>query len=104
MGAPPLQGLGTRDNTLIRIMVSRSEIDMLDIREVFRTKYEKSLYNMIKVSAGVPGHPLSCCQCCSLPMLIVGLSPLPSHPVPGVHLQEQGSGNSLSRCPSHGTT
>lgn len=38
-----MQGLGTRDNTLIRIMVSRSEIDMLDIREVFRTKYEKSL-------------------------------------------------------------
>ncbi|NXX99235.1 ANXA6 protein, partial [Centropus bengalensis] len=47
-----MKGLGTRDNTLIRIMVSRSEIDMLDIREVFRTKYEKSLYNMIKVSAG----------------------------------------------------
>ncbi|XP_019390791.1 PREDICTED: annexin A6 isoform X3 [Crocodylus porosus] len=43
-----MQGLGTRDNTLIRIMVSRSEIDMLDIREVFRTKYEKSLYSMIK--------------------------------------------------------
>lgn len=44
-----LQGLGTRDNTLIRIMVSRSELDMLDIREIFRTKYEKSLYSMIKV-------------------------------------------------------
>jgi hypothetical protein len=44
------QGLGTRDNTLIRIMVSRSELDMLDIREIFRTKYEKSLYSMIKVS------------------------------------------------------
>ncbi|XP_075622806.1 annexin A6 isoform X2 [Balearica regulorum gibbericeps] len=43
-----MKGLGTSDNTLIRIMVSRSEIDMLDIREVFRTKYEKSLYNMIK--------------------------------------------------------
>uniref|UniRef100_A0A8B9SLW7 Annexin n=1 Tax=Anas platyrhynchos TaxID=8839 RepID=A0A8B9SLW7_ANAPL len=43
-----MKGLGTRDNTLIRIMVSRSEIDMLDIREVFRTKYEKSLHNMIK--------------------------------------------------------
>ncbi|XP_014453423.1 annexin A6 isoform X2 [Alligator mississippiensis] len=43
-----MQGLGTKDNTLIRIMVSRSEIDMLDIREVFRTKYEKSLYSMIK--------------------------------------------------------
>lgn len=57
MGAPLLQGLGTSDNTLIRIMVSRSEIDMLDIREVFRTKYEKSLYNMIKVSAGGPWSP-----------------------------------------------
>ncbi|XP_065590801.1 annexin A6 isoform X2 [Cyrtonyx montezumae] len=43
-----MKGMGTRDNTLIRIMVSRSEIDMLDIREVFRTKYEKSLHNMIK--------------------------------------------------------
>ncbi|KAF6080440.1 annexin A6 [Phyllostomus discolor] len=43
-----MKGLGTRDNTLIRIMVSRSELDMLDIREIFRTKYEKSLYNMIK--------------------------------------------------------
>lgn len=31
-------------------MVSRSELDMLDIREIFRTKYEKSLYSMIKVS------------------------------------------------------
>uniref|UniRef100_A0A8C5HW59 Annexin n=1 Tax=Gouania willdenowi TaxID=441366 RepID=A0A8C5HW59_GOUWI len=36
------------DNTLIRIMISRSEIDMLDIRECFRLRYEKSLYNMIK--------------------------------------------------------
>ncbi|XP_074816375.1 annexin A6 isoform X3 [Natator depressus] len=43
-----MKGLGTKDNTLIRIMVSRSEIDMLDIREVFRTKYEKSLHSMIK--------------------------------------------------------
>nr|XP_032627743.1 annexin A6 isoform X3 [Chelonoidis abingdonii] len=43
-----MKGLGTKDNTLIRVMVSRSEIDMLDIREVFRTKYEKSLYSMIK--------------------------------------------------------
>uniref|UniRef100_A0A6I8NAS4 Annexin n=1 Tax=Ornithorhynchus anatinus TaxID=9258 RepID=A0A6I8NAS4_ORNAN len=43
-----MKGLGTRDNTLIRIMVSRSELDMLDIREVFRTKYEKSLFSMIK--------------------------------------------------------
>lgn len=43
-----MKGLGTSDNTLIRIMVSRSEIDMMDIRESFRTQYEKSLYSMIK--------------------------------------------------------
>uniref|UniRef100_A0A4W6D179 Annexin n=1 Tax=Lates calcarifer TaxID=8187 RepID=A0A4W6D179_LATCA len=43
-----MKGLGTADNTLIRIMISRSEIDMLDIRECFRLRYEKSLYNMIK--------------------------------------------------------
>ncbi|XP_033977337.1 annexin A6 isoform X1 [Trematomus bernacchii] len=43
-----MKGLGTADNTLIRIMISRSEIDMLDIRECFRLLYEKSLYNMIK--------------------------------------------------------
>nr|DBA30588.1 TPA: hypothetical protein GDO54_006549 [Pyxicephalus adspersus] len=43
-----MKGLGTSDNTLVRIMVSRSEIDMMDIRESFRTQYEKSLYSMIK--------------------------------------------------------
>ncbi|XP_040296297.1 annexin A6 [Bufo bufo] len=43
-----MKGMGTADNTLIRIMVSRSEIDMMDIRESFRTQYEKSLYSMIK--------------------------------------------------------
>lgn len=43
-----MKGLGTDDNTLIRIMVSRAEIDMLDIRECFRLRYEKSLHNMIQ--------------------------------------------------------
>ncbi|XP_078145100.1 annexin A6 isoform X1 [Centroberyx gerrardi] len=43
-----MKGLGTADNTLIRIMICRSELDMLDIRECFRLSYEKSLYNMIK--------------------------------------------------------
>ncbi|XP_041050321.1 annexin A6 [Carcharodon carcharias] len=43
-----MKGMGTRDNTLIRIMISRSEIDMLDIREEFRMKYEKSLHNTIR--------------------------------------------------------
>lgn len=38
-------------------MVTRSELDMLDIREIFRTKYEKSLYSMIKVSGVGLGTP-----------------------------------------------
>uniref|UniRef100_A0AAY4E279 Annexin n=1 Tax=Denticeps clupeoides TaxID=299321 RepID=A0AAY4E279_9TELE len=43
-----MKGLGTDDNRLIRIMISRSEIDMLDIRECFRLRYEKSLHSMIQ--------------------------------------------------------
>ncbi|XP_041930711.1 annexin A6 isoform X1 [Alosa sapidissima] len=43
-----MKGLGTADNTLIRIMVSRAETDMLDIRECFRLRYEKSLHHMIQ--------------------------------------------------------
>ncbi|XP_061580973.1 annexin A6 isoform X2 [Cololabis saira] len=43
-----MKGLGTADNTLIRIMICRSEIDMLDIRECFRLGYEKSLHHMIQ--------------------------------------------------------
>uniref|UniRef100_A0A4W4EXU1 Annexin n=1 Tax=Electrophorus electricus TaxID=8005 RepID=A0A4W4EXU1_ELEEL len=41
-------GAGTDDNTLIRIMVSRSEIDMLDIRAEFRRMFATSLNKMIK--------------------------------------------------------
>uniref|UniRef100_A0A8C2J2M2 Annexin n=1 Tax=Cyprinus carpio TaxID=7962 RepID=A0A8C2J2M2_CYPCA len=57
-----LQGLGTADNTLIRIMVCRSEIDMLDIRECFRLRYEKSLYNMIQVRTHQNPDFSSCSQ------------------------------------------
>uniref|UniRef100_A0A3Q1HLE3 Annexin n=1 Tax=Anabas testudineus TaxID=64144 RepID=A0A3Q1HLE3_ANATE len=40
---------GTDDNTLMRIMVSRSEVDMLDIRACFKKKYGASLYTTIQV-------------------------------------------------------
>lgn len=44
------QGAGTKDTTLIRIMVSRSEVDMLDIRQAYVQTYGKSLYTHISVS------------------------------------------------------
>lgn len=44
-----LQGAGTDDHTLIRVMVTRSEVDMLDIRAEFRRLFACSLHSMIKV-------------------------------------------------------
>lgn len=43
-----MKGLGTDDDTFIRVMVSRAEIDMLDIRANFKRLYGKSLYSFIK--------------------------------------------------------
>ncbi|KAL3875772.1 hypothetical protein ACJMK2_033689 [Sinanodonta woodiana] len=42
-----MKGAGTRDSTLIRVIVSRSEIDLQNIKEVFLTKYHKTLATMI---------------------------------------------------------
>uniref|UniRef100_A0A6Q2WT76 Annexin n=1 Tax=Esox lucius TaxID=8010 RepID=A0A6Q2WT76_ESOLU len=47
-----LKGAGTDDQTLIRVMVSRSEVDMLDIRANYRRLFACSLYSSIKDSAG----------------------------------------------------
>ncbi|KAI1887298.1 hypothetical protein AGOR_G00188850 [Albula goreensis] len=43
-----MKGAGTDDNTLIRIMVSRGEVDMLDIRAQFRRLFAKSLHSSIQ--------------------------------------------------------
>lgn len=51
---PPLpQGLGTDDRALIRIMVSRSEIDLFNIRKEFKETHDASLHEFIQVEAFV---------------------------------------------------
>ena len=45
-----MKGLGTDDNTLVRVCVSRSEIDMVQIKEHFKTMYDQDLGKYIAVS------------------------------------------------------
>lgn len=51
-----MAGLGTNDKTLIRIVVSRSEIDLGDIKQAFHNKYGKSLESWIKVGQQCSKH------------------------------------------------
>lgn len=43
-----MKGAGTDDATLVRIVVSRSEIDLVEIKAAFLQKYHKTLYKMIQ--------------------------------------------------------
>lgn len=42
-----MKGAGTCDDTLIRIIVSRSEVDLADIKDKFLAKYEQSLDDFV---------------------------------------------------------
>lgn len=41
-------GLGTNNDDLIRLIVTRQEIDLSEIRSAYRTLYSKSLYFVVK--------------------------------------------------------
>ena len=45
-----LAGAGTRDRALIRILVSRCEIDLSNIKEEYEKKFERTLADHIEVS------------------------------------------------------
>ncbi|KAF7257111.1 hypothetical protein EG68_05716 [Paragonimus skrjabini miyazakii] len=45
-----MEGAGTRDRQLIRVVVSRAEVDMVDIKVEFMKAYGKSLESWIAVS------------------------------------------------------
>lgn len=43
------KGLGTDDDTLIRVVVSRCEVDMVQIKEQFQSEYRQPLSQFVAV-------------------------------------------------------
>ncbi len=46
-----MKGLGTDDQALVRIVVTRSECDMVQIKKAFEQEFKGTLGNWIKVNA-----------------------------------------------------
>lgn len=87
---PFVKGAGTDDHTLIRVLVSRSEVDLLNIRKEFRKNFAASLYSMIKVPApACPSARAAASRGRGGPAVRLGEPPTPcTPPAPG----EPGSG------------
>lgn len=50
--------MGTNDRVLMRVVVTRCEVDMVQIKQEFQTKYHKTLDNFIDVSINRALHLL----------------------------------------------
>lgn len=60
-----MKGLGTDDTSLIRLIVSRCEIDLANIKYEFERDHGKTLYSAVKVSFGlllIKNKPTSRCR------------------------------------------
>jgi len=55
-----VQGAGTTESDLTRIIVSRSELDLLDIRAEYKKLFGSSLYTQLEVSAHTQRHEVTC--------------------------------------------
>ena len=45
------QGAGTKDDTLIRVVVTRSEVDMVQVKQEFQRQFGTTLDAMIEVGS-----------------------------------------------------
>lgn len=52
-----MDGAGTDDSTLIRIIVCRSEIDLETIKQEFERIYNRTLHSAVEVSCTPPPPP-----------------------------------------------